>query len=80
MATKVETVVRCERDRAGRIVAEQEVERVLVDGCEKQTTVRETRYDELTREVVFAGRAVEPARARVIVAEAEQLGALSVAA
>jgi hypothetical protein len=80
MATKVEKVIRMERDLAGRVLAEQEVERVLVDGCERQTTVRETRYDAETREVVFANRAVEPARARVIVAEAEQLGALTAAA
>jgi hypothetical protein len=63
-------IIRTERNFAGQVVAEFVVERTEHEGRLVSETVRETRYSEATGLPVFEDRAVEPARAREIIAAA----------
>lgn len=71
------TAIRTERNLMGQCEAEYEIQRIVADGKIVQETVREYRYDTDTGILAFENRAVEPERARRILAEADVAGALS---
>lgn len=74
--TRAQRVIVTERNVAGQIVREVEIERVFENGRERQTTVRAEQFDTLTSEA-FRLRALSPDEARRYVAEVEARGFLA---
>lgn len=75
-ASEVASVIVTERNPAGQITAEFKIERHWHYDRIACETVRETRYDASTGELEFHNRAVEPSRARDLIARAAQGGML----
>lgn len=77
-----ETVIVSERNPAGQIICESNIERTFQDGIERQTTVRQWFYDPKTGQVSEGeghgpGWAAAPAVARKLIKDAEDQGLLT---
>lgn len=70
-------VIFTERNLNHQLLAEYEVERSWLHEKVVQETVRETRYDPETGEVLVSNQAVEPERARQIIERCDFRGILA---